>query len=65
MTSAAIPFITYLWHYLVARLLYEQLLRPLTHGRVSVIAVIGALALAAFALGWWSRRGRPITRRRA
>ena len=65
MTVAAIPFITYVWHYLVARLLYDHLLRPLIHGRVSVLPLVCAVALAAFALGWCSRRGRPITRRRA
>jgi hypothetical protein len=66
MTSAAIPFITYLWHYLVARLLYDHLVRPLIHSRVSVLALVCAIALAAFAFGWWSRSGRdgPLTTRR-
>jgi hypothetical protein len=67
MTSAAIRFIPYLWHYLVARLLYDHLVRPLIHGRVSVLALVCAIALAAFAIGWWSRSGRYArspTRRR-
>jgi hypothetical protein len=53
--SAAIPFITYVWHYLAARLLYDHLLRPLIHGRVSALTLTGAVALAAFGIGWWSR----------
>jgi peptidoglycan/LPS O-acetylase OafA/YrhL len=64
MTGGATAFITYLWHYLVARLLYEHLLRPLIHDRVSALALVCVAVLAAFAIGWWSARRRPGARRR-
>jgi hypothetical protein len=62
--SAAIPFLTYVWHYLAARLLYDHLLRPLTHGRVSALALVLAIVVVAFAIGWWTASGRWARRRR-
>ena len=65
MSCAAVTFVTYVWHYVVARLLYDHLVRPLLQGRVTAIAMICAIAVAAFAIGWWSGRGRVGPRRRA
>jgi hypothetical protein len=61
MTHVAITFVTYLWHYLVARLLYDQLVRPVIHGRVSLVVVACGVGTGAFALGRLTakRRGRP------
>jgi hypothetical protein len=44
-------FITYLWHYLAARAIYDELLRPLTRGHPGLLIVLGLLLAAAFALG--------------
>jgi hypothetical protein len=55
--SVATAFLTYVWHYLIARTLYDQVLRPLLHGRASAV-LVAALVAAAFVLG-------RITRRRA
>jgi hypothetical protein len=49
-------FITYLWHYLAARTIYDELLRPLTHGHPATWLLIGALIAAAFLLGRRSAR---------
>jgi hypothetical protein len=46
--SAAAMFVTYLWHYLVARLMYDDLVRPLAHGHASV-----ALTGVGVAVGIW------------
>jgi hypothetical protein len=56
MTASAISLLTYVWHYLFARMLYDQLLRPLSHGRVPSALLIVSAAVAAFAIGRWSRR---------
>ena len=53
--SGAPVFLTYLWHYLVARTLYDQVLRPLIHGRASASVVLVLLA-AGFAVGRITRR---------
>ena len=54
--NASISLLTYVWHYLVARLIYDQLLRPLLGGRASGLLVIGCVAAAAFLVG--RSRGR-------
>ena len=54
--SVATALLTYLLHYLLARAIYEQLLRPLIHGRVPAALVIVCVAAAAFALGRLTRR---------
>jgi hypothetical protein len=52
-------FVTYLWHYLVARLLYDELVRPLTHGRPGSPLVIAVCTCGAlFILGRLARRMR-------
>ena len=56
MTPAASAFPTYLWHYLTARLVYDELMRPMLHGRVSTAGAVVVVAVAAFCLGRLSRR---------
>jgi hypothetical protein len=58
VSIGAITLITYLWHYLVARLAYDHLLRPLIHGHVTGTLLLGAVAAAGFVIGRWSRRRR-------
>ena len=41
MIALATMFVTYLWHYVVARLLYDTVIRPLAIGAV----LIACLAL--------------------
>ena len=55
MTSAA-AFLTYVWHYLVARMIYDQLLRPLIRGHVTAALAILCVGGAGFALGRLTRR---------
>jgi hypothetical protein len=58
MSTGSVTLITYVWHYLFARTIYEQLLRPLLHGNVSGVLLLGCLATGAFLLGHWiGRRG--------
>jgi hypothetical protein len=49
-------FITYLWHYLAARAIYDDLLRPLTRGHPGPLLEVGVTAAAAFLLGRSSAR---------
>jgi hypothetical protein len=49
--------VSYLAHYLLARLIYDDLVHPLARGDVSVVLVIAAIGGAAYALGRRSRRG--------
>ncbi len=52
-------FITYLWHYLAARTIYDSLLRPLVHGHPAPLVMVGVLSGMAFLLGRRSgARGR-------
>jgi hypothetical protein len=53
---SATAFLSYVWHYLVARMVYDQLLRPLIHGRVTAALAMCCAAGAGFALGRLSRR---------
>lgn len=57
MTGSAVIFITYLWHYLTARLVYDQVLRPLIHGHPQGALLLCGVAIASFALGHRSARG--------
>ena len=61
MTSSAVTFITYLWHYLTARFVYDQVLRPLIHGHPSSALLLCGVAIGSFAVGRWSAR-RSSTR---
>ena len=49
------PFITYLWHYLAARAIYDELVRPLTHGHAASLLLLMVIAAGAFLLGRQSR----------
>jgi hypothetical protein len=56
----SVTFITYLWHYLTARAIYDELLRPLTRGHPGALLVVALVAAAAFLLGRRSgMRSRP------
>jgi hypothetical protein len=56
--GSAVTFISYLWHYLVARMLYDQVLRPLIHGHARGALLLCGVAIGSFALGRWNgRRG--------
>jgi hypothetical protein len=48
MTAAA-AFLTYVWHYMLARLLYHELVLPLLHGHgpVVLLVVLGAAVVLA------------------
>jgi hypothetical protein len=52
MTAQATAFVTYLWHYVLARAFYDDLL----HRHASSALVVAAVAVAAFALGRRTRR---------
>jgi hypothetical protein len=49
---SGVTFITYLWHYLVGRLIYDSLIR----GHAGVLVAV--LVLGAIALAWRARRRR-------
>jgi hypothetical protein len=57
----ATPFVTYLWHYLIARLLYDELIRPLLGGRV--LALLPLAAIVAFSVLAYRAIGRSRSRR--
>ncbi len=40
MSAPAAELFTYVWHYVVARLLYDELFRPLLHGRLGAVAIV-------------------------
>jgi hypothetical protein len=46
---SATALFTYIWHYLVARLLYEEILRPLFAGRPYGFFALGAITVGIFA----------------
>jgi hypothetical protein len=50
-------FVTYLWHYLVARLIYDDVVRPLTRGDGGALLIAASLAAVAASLVA-RRRGR-------
>ena len=51
-------FLTYVWHYVVARTLYDELLRPLARGDVSLLLVLAGVVAVAFCVGWGAKRRR-------
>ena len=57
--SHASALVTYLWHYMLARLLYDELVRPMLHGHVPVILIVAAGVGLLSLLGWRGRRGWP------
>jgi hypothetical protein len=53
----AVALFTYVWHYLVARMIYDHLVRPLAHGDLAGIALAGCVAAVAFAAGRYTAVG--------
>jgi hypothetical protein len=59
-------FLTYLWHYVLARLVYDDLVRPLTRGGdVPVLLPVACIVLVAFLLGRRAGARRTFDRRSA
>jgi hypothetical protein len=58
MTTSATALDTYLWHYMLARVLYDELVQPLLHGHVRVTWLVVAGVIVAFALARGRRRRR-------
>jgi hypothetical protein len=58
MITAATTLLVYLWHYLVARLAYDDLLRPLLHGHPDGIIFAAAAVAIAVSLLHVRRRSR-------
>jgi hypothetical protein len=56
VTVEAVALLIYVWHYLVARMIYDQLLRPLAHGDAAGLLLLACVAAAAFVLGRRTRR---------
>jgi hypothetical protein len=46
LPEAAVTLLTYLWHYTVARLLYDDVLRPLGPAALALPALACGVALA-------------------
>ena len=66
ITTGSLTMVTYVWHYVVARLVYDQLLRPAIHGHVvRTLLVVCAVPAAGFAIGRLRGRERTRSRRRA
>lgn len=51
-------FFTYLWHYLAARTIYDEVLRPISRGHPGGLVLIALIAAIAFAVGRRSRMRR-------
>jgi hypothetical protein len=51
MIASAVALLTYVWHYLVARMIFDHLVRPLAHGDLAGIALLGCVAAIAFVAG--------------
>ena len=51
MIVPALALLTYVWHYTLARAAYEDLIRPLLRGHVTIVVVLVLLAWGAFAVG--------------
>ena len=54
--TEAVSLLTYVWHFLVARMIYDQLVRPVIHGDAARLALLACIATVAFALGRRVRR---------
>lgn len=67
---SAVTFITYLWHYVLARMVYDQVLRPMVHGHPGNALLMACVAIGGFAVGRWSGTRRSpraggLSRRRS
>ena len=54
--TEAVSLLTYVWHYLVARMLYDQVVRPLAHGDPAGVLLLACVAAGGFLLGRRTRR---------
>jgi hypothetical protein len=57
MTAGHMSVFTHVWHYVVARLLYDELVRPLLHGHVATIVLALACVCAVILVVRLTRRG--------
>jgi hypothetical protein len=55
----AAAFLVYLWHYLIARLLFDEFLGGLSHSRGGVLVALICAGLAGYWIG--RRRRRRVT----
>jgi hypothetical protein len=55
MSAPAGSFVTYVWHYVLARLIYDEVVRG-RGGRVLI--VVGCIGVGSYLLGAWSGRRR-------
>jgi hypothetical protein len=55
-------FVTYLWHYVLARLVYDSLVRPIAHGEGVTVLLAIATVCAVVALMRRARRRRRWSR---
>ena len=57
MSAVAVTLVTYVWHYVVARVFYDHLLRPALHGHPSAMLVLACILAGALLLARrWGRR---------
>ena len=56
MSDGGVTLVTYLWHYLLARMIYDQLLRPLSHGHATVAVLVACVGATSFLIGRWTGR---------
>jgi hypothetical protein len=57
VSTVAVTLVTYVWHYVVARLIYDQLLRPVVHGHLSALLVLACILAGVLLLARrWGRR---------
>lgn len=54
----SVAFVSYLWHYLAAREIYDEVLAPISRGHIGGLLMIVLIAVASFALGRRSGRRR-------
>jgi hypothetical protein len=57
MSACATAFVTYLWHYMVARLVYDDLVHPLSRGQVPITFLVTTVAVGVV-FGLTRRGGR-------
>jgi hypothetical protein len=62
--TRAVTLITYVWHYLLARMIYNEVVRPLLHGDASGLLLIGCVGIAGFLVGAWRERRSRSRRER-
>ena len=58
MTAPATAFLTYLWHYMLARLLYDEIVRRILHGLTPAVWLAVVVAAFVLVLARGRRRGR-------